>query len=297
MSTMAAAASWSQCGSWRHVTVISPAFMADATAAIRAAAASASGPADGTATITIAGANFQAGAMVSFGQTPASGVVWTGPAEIIAWTPALSPGAVYDVVVRNPNSGYAVKAGGWTTDFLDVAPSDPFHDAILTILREGISSGCGSGNYCPLVSVTRAQMAVFLVKAKFGSGYQPPAPSGTVFGDVPADGFAAAYIEQLAALGVTGGCGFGNYCPNAPVTRAQMAVFLLKTSLGETYVPPPATGVFADVPVGSFAAAWIEDLYARGVTAGCNLVPLLYCPESPNTRGQMAVFIVRTFGL
>jgi hypothetical protein len=41
--------------------------------------------------------------------------------------------------------------------------------------------------------------------------------------------WAAAWIEQLAAEGITAGCGNGNYCPEAPVTRDQMAVFLVRT--------------------------------------------------------------------
>ncbi len=256
-----------------------------------------SGPASGGTAITLAGGNFQNGASVAIGAAAAADVTWNGPTEIAATTPVLSPGTVSDVLLQNPDGGYAVLHSAWTTDFLDVPAADPFHDYILTVLREGISSGCSGGNYCPLAPVTRAQMAVFLIKAKFGGDYAPPAASGTVFLDVPADAFGAAYIEQLAALGVTGGCGGGNYCPDGFVTRAQMAVFLLKASLGEKYTPPPATGIFGDVPVGSFADAWIEDLYARAITGGCSAVPLLYCPNASNTRGQMAVFLVKAFGL
>jgi hypothetical protein len=73
-------------------------------------------------------------------------------------------------------------------------------------------------------------MAVFLLKAKYGAGYVPPAVgSGTGFGDVPADYWAAAFIKQLVTEGITTGCGAGNYCPEQPVTRAQMAVFLVRT--------------------------------------------------------------------
>jgi hypothetical protein len=118
-----------------------------------------------------------------------------------------------------------------------------------------------------------------------------------VFNDVPADAFAAAWIEALAALGVTGGCGGGNYCPNGSVTRAQMAVFLLKTFLGTGYVPPGCTGVFGDVACPGQFTDWIEDLYTRTITGGCQASPLLYCPSNPNTRGQMAVFITKTFNL
>ena len=137
-------------------------------------------------------------------------------------------------------------------------------------------------------------MAVFLLKAKLGADHVPPPATGTVFADVPQGAFAADWIEELASLGITGGCGGGNYCPDTTVTRAQMAIFLLKTLLGSAHTPPAATGVFDDVPVGSFADAWIEDLYARGVTGGCSASPLLYCPDGPNTRGQMAVFLVKT---
>jgi len=98
-------------------------------------------------------------------------------------------------------------------------------------------------------------------------------------------------------MGVTAGCGVGNYCPNDPVTRAQMAVFLLKTRNGAFYNPPPAAGIFGDVPVSDPFAPWIEDIYLQAITGGCNASPLLYCPTSPTTRGQMAVFLVKTFSL
>jgi hypothetical protein len=73
-------------------------------------------------------------------------------------------------------------------------------------------------------------MAVFLLRAKHGAGYIPPTVGGsTGFNDVSADYWAAAWIKQLAAEGITGGCGTGIYCPENPVTRAQMAVFLVRT--------------------------------------------------------------------
>jgi hypothetical protein len=62
------------------------------------------------------------------------------------------------------------------------------------------------------------------------SSYAPPeVGAGTGFGDVPPDYWTAAWIKQLAAEGITAGCGSGNYCPETAVTRAQMGVFLVKT--------------------------------------------------------------------
>ena len=127
-------------------------------------------------------------------------------------------------------SSYAPPPVGASTGFGDV-PINYWSAAwIKQLAADGITSGCGGGNYCPEESVTRAQMAVFLLRAKHGAAYTPPALGGTTgFGDVPLDHWAAAWIKQLAAEGITGGCGGGNYCPDAPVTRAQMAVFLVRT--------------------------------------------------------------------
>jgi hypothetical protein len=72
-------------------------------------------------------------------------------------------------------------------------------------------------------------MAVFLIVAEHGTGYTPPASTGTVFTDVPIDHWAGDFIEQLAAEGITGGCAPGLYCPTGIVTRAEMAVFLTAT--------------------------------------------------------------------
>ena len=73
-----------------------------------------------------------------------------------------------------------------------------------------------------------------------------------------------------------------------------MAVFLLKARRGSDYVPPPASGIFDDVPAGDPYAPWIEELALgdhRRMRRGD------YCPDDPNTRGQMAVFLAMTFGL
>ena len=257
-----------------------------------------SGPAAGGTGVTIQGTDFQAGATVTIGGSPATGVVVNSATQISATTPALSPGTRNDITVTNPDATSGTIPGGFVADFLDVPEDHPFYPYVTTLVANGVTAGCGGGNYCVTSSITRAQMAVFLLKGKLGVCYAPPPATGTVFADVPAGSFAADWIEDLAARGITGGCGGGDYCPSSPVTRAQMAVFLLKTLLGSGYAPPPASGtVFEDVPIGSFAADWIEDLHGRGITAGCSASPLRYCPSAPNTRGQMAVFIVKTFQL
>ena len=55
-----------------------------------------------------------------------------------------------------------------------------------------------------------------------------PAPALATFNDVPASHPFFQYVEALAASAITAGCGNGNFCPEAPLTRGQMAVFLSK---------------------------------------------------------------------
>jgi len=180
--------------------------------------------------------------------------------------------------------------------FSDVPSSRGDYRYVETVLHQGLTSGCGGTLYCPDNQISRAQMAVLLLRAEHGAAYVPPSATGTVFDDVPANAFAAAWIERLAAEGITAGCGNGvNYCPNAPVTRAQMAVFILKTEHGSAWAPPAAGGDFTDVPMGNPFAPWVEALKDEAVTAGCGVN--VFCPSSPTKRGQMAVFLTKAFGL
>jgi hypothetical protein len=166
------------------------------------------------------------------------------------------------------------------------------------LYTQGVTGGCGTAplRYCPGNPVTRAQMAIFLLKAKHGSTYAPPAASGTMFSDISFSYWAAAWVEQLANEGITSGCGGGKYCPENPVTRAQMAIFLLKSKYGLAYTPPAASGtMFADIPDTYWAAAWVEQLAREGITSGCGGGN--YCPDAPVNRAQMAIFLVTTFDL
>jgi hypothetical protein len=182
--------------------------------------------------------------------------------------------------------------------FADVPPSDIFYRYIETALHNGITAGCGSGNYCSTANTTRAQMAVFLLKGEHGGSYTPPACSATVFADVPCPGGPNVdWVNQLSVEGITGGCGGGNYCPFNSVSRGSMAVFLLKGEHGGAYVAPAcAATVFADEPCpGGPFVDWVNQLVSEGITAGCG--GGLYCPANPVTRGQMGVFLTRTFQL
>jgi hypothetical protein len=117
------------------------------------------------------------------------------------------------------------------------------------------------------------------------------------FADVPDTYWAWSSIEQVYKAGITGGCSTSPmlYCPTNPVTRAQMAVFLLRAEHGYNYTPPAATGKFFDVPVSDFTAPYIEQLANENITSGCGGGN--FCPGRSVTRDQMAIFLMRAFAL
>jgi hypothetical protein len=239
------------------------------------------------------------------------------PFSVVAGSPfTLGAGASQPVTVRfSPTAGHTFTSNvnvtsdagdlsrsvtGQGQTFTDVPPTYLFSPWIEALFAAGITAGCSTSppQYCPDAQVTRDQMAVFLLKAKHGAGYDPPAATGTMFTDVPVSQQFAKWIEQLAREGITSGCSTSPplYCPDQSVTRAQMAVFLLKAKHGTAFDPPAATGtMFTDVPVSQPFAKWIEQLAREGITGGCGATT--YCPDDPVTRGQMAVFLVRAFNL
>ena len=255
-----------------------------------------SGPSSGSASVTVMGGGFVNNSSVTIGGTSGSEPTDRGlhiPVPVHAATIARHLERRF-----GDGPGFQSDHGNKNRRLLRrlsrCAPDRFFHDFVEKIFRAGITAGCGGGSYCPDEAVTRAQMAVFLLKAEHGSGYVPP-PCAGIFGDVTCPSQFANWIEGLHVEGITAGCGGGNFCPAAPVTRAQMAVFLLKAEHGPGYVPPTCTGVFTDVTCPSAFADWIEQLAAERITGGCGGGN--YCPGNPNTRWQMAVFLVKTFHL
>jgi tricorn protease-like protein len=137
--------------------------------------------------------------------------------------------AIFLLRGKHCGSSYTPPAVGASTGFNDVPLDATYAPWVKQLAAEGVTAGCGGGNFCPLQVVNRAQMAIFLLRAKHGSTYSPPAVGATTgFGDVPTSVSYAPWVKQLAAEGVTAGCGNGNFCPLQSVNRAQMATFLVR---------------------------------------------------------------------
>ena len=175
------------------------------------------------------------------------------------------------------------------------------HEAdIEAIADAGVTFGCNPPDndlYCPENDVTRAQMASFIVRGiEFLEGPLPE-PSVDAFGD-DVESVHAPDIDKLAELGVARGCNPPDndlYCPEASMTRGQMAAFL--TRAFEYSDDDPDTDRFTDDNNSEFEAD-IEALASAGVTLGCNPPTNdMFCPDDPVTRGQMASFLTRALDL
>jgi hypothetical protein len=166
--------------------------------------------------------------------------------------------------------------------------------AIEAIAAEGITKGCNppaNTLYCPSSTVTRGQMAAFLVRAlNLADRLDNPFTDddGSIF---------EADIERLAAAGITKGCNpptNDQYCPDGQVTRGQMAAFLVRAF---AYTDDGNGDLFIDDD-GIIFEADINRLGTAEVTKGCN-PPIndQYCPNGPVLRDQMASFLTRALGL
>jgi hypothetical protein len=271
--------------SWRNVN--------GATQTFSGSLADITGPAGATYTITDAAGDY--GTVADGGTAPCADcyAVWVSNPSVrpdVHWDASVVESIIPDA--QGQQKQWLLHVG---RSFSDVPASNGFYRFVETLLHHGVTGGCTATEHCPSNSSTRAQMAVFVLVAKEGTGYAPPACTTPVFADVPASSPFCRWIEELARRGVVGGCGGGNYCPGSPVTREQMAVFVLRT-LDPTLNPPACTTpLYNDVPASSPFCRWIEELTRRAVVTGCGGGN--YCPTAPVTREQMGAFISATFGL
>ena len=191
----------------------------------------------------------------------------------------------------SPSEASATESSGGFTDD-DGGFAEPALDALAQL---GVLEGteCGQALICPDDPIPRWMMAVWLVRMVDGADPDRGDPVGFV--DVDPETWWAPFVDRLFELGITTACATEpmRFCGDRSVTRAQMAVFLvrafdLRGALGDVG--------FSDIS-GSYAHDHINALATAGITTGCGTDPLRYCPTREVTRGQMAVFLARTVGL
>lgn len=165
------------------------------------------------------------------------------------------------------------------TRFSDVGRSHTHYDVIEDVAERGIAYGCAPGRYCPSRTLTRAEMASFLQRA-----FEVPDAPGHAFTDLGGTAHAGA-IAAIAAAGLTQGCRENAYCPEQPVTRAQMAAFLQRA-----LDLAPTQPAFHDARSHQQAGA-IGAVATAGIAAGHP--DGTFRPNLAVNRAQMAAFLSR----
>ena len=197
----------------------------------------------------------------------------------------------WDLVGRGgPNTGSFIWKFEHRHGYANPAPARLW--AITEVGYLGLFNPPFNDDFCPERKVTRGEMAAFLVRTL----------DLTDDGDREwftdtGDSVFEADINRLATAGITAGCNppaNDQYCPEAVVSREQMAAFLVR-GLGLT---DPGTGdLFTDDDKSIFETD-IDILATAGITVGCN--PPAYdrfCPKDHVGRDQMASFLARSVAL
>ena len=264
-------------------------------------------------TLTVEGLNFEDGDEV-YWDALALPTTFVSSTKLEAEVPAAGVTKVDEVAITVVRPGFESMPSNavpfYVHTFGDVLPEHPLWTYVEGFFAKGITTGCAINplRYCPDRAVTRAEMAVFILRALHADDASPYVPADiipSIFSDVPVAGkeWMEPWIEQFYNIGLTTGCAASplRYCPERGVTRAEMVVFLLRAKFGDSYVPANISpNPFADVPVAGkeWMEPWIEQFYALGYTNGCGAKSdgsLLFCPDRGANRAEMATFIVRVF--
>ena len=115
-----------------------------------------------------------------------------------------------------------------TPYFADVPATNLYFPWIQKMQDLGIALPCLTNQFCPDASVTRGIMSVLIVRARFGIATPTAYPTAPSFTDVAATHPYFPWIQKMKQIGITAGCSPTTYCPDDPVTRGQMAVFIMR---------------------------------------------------------------------
>lgn len=192
-----------------------------------------------------------------------------------------------------------IMEGGTTAIFSDVPYGSQFFDYISLMYQDAITVGCSTSPlmYCPATSVTRAEMAVFIVVAlDLAMGTSLSYPTTPYFQDVASSSPYFPFVQRIAQLGITAGCSTSPamFCPTNTITQEEMAVFMIvswELAEGLTTFTYTETPYFTDVPASSPYFKFVQKMMDMGFWTGCGSDQ--YCPTSAVTRADMAPMVMR----
>lgn len=166
------------------------------------------------------------------------------------------------------------------------------HPGVVSIASPSTGTGTGTVTYTMLSNATANARFVSIATGDWLFNIEQAGnPAVQIFSDVPVNHPFFVPILAMQQRAITIGCGGGAFCPSEPVTRGQMAAFLMRTIAGGDNFPFPAVQRFGDVGPSHAFYRHIQMMAVLGITVGCGNNN--FCPDEVVTRGQMAAFVVR----
>ena len=158
------------------------------------------------------------------------------------------------------------------------------------IVERGLTVGCdlNGPRYCPADPVTRAEMATFLTRALD----LDTAPYRGVYADVERGAWYTPFVEAMGSSGLTDTQVSESFRPDEAMLRSEMAIFLRK-AFGLSSSKDGSASSFQDIPADARYAGAAEAILEAGITLGCGVNPLRYCPDDTVKRDTMASFLAR----
>ncbi|MFH1576060.1 MAG: S-layer homology domain-containing protein, partial [Candidatus Margulisiibacteriota bacterium] len=171
--------------------------------------------------------------------------------------------------------------------FTDVPSGYYAKEAIDKMAALDIMSGLADGSFQPEQEITRAQLALVLVRSL---GKKTSKVTQRIFKDIPEDFWASSYVKSAVELGLIEGYPDGTFRPNWPMTRAEVVAVLARFDhFPEITVTKPP---YDDVPIDYWAAGMITEAKKRGILS--YIVGDQFLPKEKVTRGELAQMLYHT---
>lgn len=179
----------------------------------------------------------------------------------------------------------------------DVPKSHSAYPYLIAAIKAGYEITYDGGYFAPDGILSRAQLAIFALRCKWGSQYEPRPASGDIYLDVPKDDWLSSFIEENYHFKLTTVARGAKFWPDMGVTRAQAVYTFIKAVEPTEISIPEFKGLFMDVPSDYWAAPYIEKAIERGLIS----VPVgqnnYFFPEEPITRAEAVTMMVKLLNL
>jgi hypothetical protein len=186
--------------------------------------------------------------------------------------------------------GYEEPAqGAWINPFTDVKEGDWYYGDVEYAAVNGLFEGTSATTFSPNTPMTRGMLVTVLYRLHGSAA----GSSGNPFSDVPGGQYYTDAVLWAAANGIVEGYD-GKFSPNAPITRQDMAVILLRYAeyAGKQFPVTLQYVTFADdASIADYAANAVKTLYCGGIISG--KPGNIFDPKGNATRAEVAAVLHR----